>query len=203
MSEPTTPRHSVENSGQRPADSPRADSGGGSPTDDSRARPAVSREALRLESGPRWLAPAALALAVLAAIGAAVALFKPSPATGGAGPSDDPKGQACAAFEVVSRAVSFQTKRSPGPDAGPAAPIAAEAIAANARLSMAGGASYLLERLPSNAPKDLADEIRSFATGLNGLAINALAGIANDKEPQAGLLKSVENSNKTISQLCK
>lgn len=163
----------------------------------------VSRDALRLESGPRWVAPAALALSVLAAVGAGAALLRPSSAPGGAGPSEDPKGQVCAAFNTVSRAVSIQTKRSPGPDLGQVAPIAAEAIAANARLSMAGGASYLLEQLPANAPKQLADEVRTFATNLNGVAMNALAGIANDKEPQAALLKSVEESNKKIAELCK
>lgn len=166
-------------------------------------KPAVSREALRLESGPRWMASAALALAVLAAIGAGVALFRPAPPTSGPGPSADPKAQACGAFNTVSKAVSIQTKRSPGPDLGPATPIAAEAIAANARLSMAGGASYLLEQLPSNAPKQLADEIRAFATNLNGVAMNALAQIPNDKEPQMSLLKSVETSNKNIAELCK
>ena len=109
----------------------------------------------------------------------------------------------CTAFNTVSTAVSTQTKRSPGPDLGPATPIATEAIAANARLSMAGGATYMLERLPSNAPKQLADEVRSFATNLNGVAMNALAGIPNDKEPQAGLLRTVEESNKKIAELCK
>jgi hypothetical protein len=163
----------------------------------------VSREALRLESSPRWMAPAALALALLAAIGAGVALFKPAPETSGPGASADPKAQVCTAFNTVSKAVSIQTKRNPGPDLGPAAPIAAEAIAANARLSMAGGASYMLDQLPSNTPKQLADEVRSFATGLNGVAMNALAGVSNDKEPQAGLLKSVEESNKKIAELCK
>jgi len=170
---------------------------------DESTKPAVSRDPVRVESGPRWLAPAALGLAVLAAIGAGVALFRPAPAVSGPGPADDPKGQVCAAFSTVSKAVSIQTKRSPGPDLGPAAPIAAEAIAANARLSMAGGASYLLEQLPSNAPKQLADEVRTFATTLNGVAMNALAGISNDTEPQSGLLKSAEQSNKNIAELCK
>ena len=149
------------------------------------------------------MAPAALALAVLAAIGAGVALFRPAPASSGPGVSSDPKAQVCTAFDTVSKAVSIQTKRNPGPDLGPATPIAAEAIAANARLSMAGGASYMLDQLPSNAPEQLADEVRFFATGLNGVAMNALAGVANDKEPQAGLLKSVDESNKKIAEFCK
>jgi hypothetical protein len=75
-------------------------------------------------------------------------------------------------------------------------------IAANARLSMAGGASYMLDQLLSNTPKQLADEVRSFATGLNGVAMNAPDGVSNDKEPEAGLLKSVEDLNKTIAEFC-
>lgn len=45
--------------------------------------------------------------------------------------------------------------------------------------------------------------MRSFAGDLNGLAVNALAGIPNDKEPQAGLLRSAEETNKKIVELCK
>lgn len=163
----------------------------------------VSRSPLRLESGPKWVAPAALALSVLAAIGAGVALFKPAAPTTDAGPAADPKAQVCTAFNTVSTAVSIQTKRGPSPDLGPMAPVAAEAIAANARLAMAGGAGYLLDQLPPNAPTRLANEVRTFAEDLNGIAMNALAGIPNEKEPQAGLLKSVEETNKRIAELCK
>lgn len=162
----------------------------------------VSRSPIRLESGPKWMAPAALALSVLAAAAAGWALFKPAPTTGAA-PAADPKAQVCSAFNTVSTAVSIQTKRAPGPDLGPITPVAAEAIAANARLAMAGGAGYLLAQLPSNASETLATEIRSFAEDLNGIAMNALAGIPNDKEPQAGLLKAVEESNKRIAEYCK
>lgn len=162
----------------------------------------ANRSPIQLQSGPKWVAPAALVISVLAAAGAGWALSKPAPA-GGPAAAADPKAQVCGAFTTVSTAVSIQTKRSPAPDLGPAAPIAAEAIAANARLAMAGGASYLLEQLPSNAPEQLAEETRTFARNLNGIAMNALAGIPNDKEPQAGLLKSVEESNKRIAELCK
>lgn len=170
---------------------------------DDTTSPAANRSPIQLQSGPRWVAPAALVLSVLAAAGAGWALFKPAADTAGPGPADDPKAQVCGAFTTVSRAVGIQTKREPGPEFGPATPIAAEAIAANARLAMSGGASYLIEQLPSNTPKQLAGEIRSFAIALNGIALNALAGIGNDKEPQAGLLKSVEESNKRIADLCK
>lgn len=162
-----------------------------------------SRVPLRIEEGnPRWIAPTALVISLVAAAAAGWALFKPA-AGESVTASKDPKAQVCGAFKTVSSAVSIQTKRSAGPDFGPVQPIAAEAIAANARLAMAGGASYLLDELPSNAPENLAKEVRSFATTLNGIALNALAGIPNDKEPQLTLLRSAEASNKTLADFCK
>ncbi|HPY24337.1 MAG: hypothetical protein QG655_964 [Actinomycetota bacterium] len=162
----------------------------------------VSRVPFHVEpKSPRWIAPTALVISLLAAAGAGWALFKPAPTP--AGTISDPKAHVCSVFETVSTAVSIQTKRAPGPDLGPVAPVAAEAIAANARLAMSAGASYLLDELPPNAPKELADQVRSFAGDLNGLAVNALAGIPNDKEPQAGLLRSAEETNKKIVELCK
>lgn len=163
--------------------------------------PEVSRVPYQVEpKSPRWIAPTALVLSLLAVAGAGWALFKPPPTPAGA--VSDPKAQVCGVFDTVSTAVAIQTKRAPGPDLGPATPVATEAIAANARLAMSGGASYLLEELPTNTPKELADEVRTFARELNGLAINALAGIPNDTEPQAGLLRSAEETNKRIVKLC-
>lgn len=168
------------------------------------ATPAVSRVPVHVEpKKPRWIAPAALAISLLAAVGAGWALFKPAPTASLAGEVANPKAHVCEVFSTVSKAVSIQTKRAPGPDLGPITPVAAEAIAANARLAMSGGASYLLEQLPSNAPKELAAKVRAFASDLNGLAINALAGVPNDQEPQAGLLRSAEETNKKIAELCK
>lgn len=168
------------------------------------ATPTVSRVPFHVEpKSPRWIAPTALVISVLAAAGAGWALFKPTPTASLAGKVADPKAHVCSVFNTVSKAVSIQTKRAPGPDLGPAAPIAAEAIAANARLAMSGGASYLLEQLPANAPGELATQVRAFAGDLNGLSVNALAGIPNDQEPQAGLLKSAEETNKKIVELCK
>ncbi|MCB0924867.1 MAG: hypothetical protein KDB50_10065 [Mycobacterium sp.] len=166
--------------------------------------PEVSRVPHHIEpKNPRWIAPLALVVSLLAAVAAGWALLKPAPDPAEASAVSDPKAQVCGVFDTVSRAVSIQTKRAPGPDLGPVTPVATEAIAANARLSMSGGASYLLSELPSNTPKELADEVRSFAGELNGIAINALAGIPNDQEPQAGLLRSAEETNKKIVELCK
>lgn len=149
-----------------------------------------------------WIAPVALVLSLLAAVAAGWSLLKPA-AAGGNAAADDPKGQVCKAFKTVSDAVYLRTNQAPAPNLGPVTPVAVDAIAANARLAMAGGASYLLNTLPSNAPADLAKEVRSFAGNLDNIAMNALAGIANDRPEQAGLLKSAEEANKKIVELCK
>lgn len=151
-----------------------------------------------------WMAPLALVCSLLAAGAAAWGLLKPAPESPTAFKSDDPKATVCKAFKTVSDAVYLQTNRNPPPDLGPAVEGAAmEAIAANARLAMAGGANYLLANLPANTPADLNEEVRSFAADLNSIAMNALAGIANEKPEQADLLHSAEESNKKIAELCK
>ena len=164
------------------------------------ARESATAAPVHVSTSRSWIAPAALALSVLAAAGAGWALFKPAPNANGS--AADPKGTVCTAFRTVSNAVSLQTNQV-APDLGPITPVANSAIAANARLAMAGGANYLLDILPSNASADLAKEVRSFAGSLNSIAMNALAGIGNDKPEQAALLKSAEESNKKITDLCK
>ena len=155
---------------------------------------------VHVDTSRSWMTPAALALSVLAVAGAGWALFKPAPNANGS--AADPKGTVCTAFRTVSNAVSLQTNQV-APDLGPVTPVANSAIAANARLAMAGGANYLLDILPSNASADLAKEVRAFAGNLNSIAMNALAGIGNDKPEQAALLKSAEETNKKITDLCK
>lgn len=174
-------------------------------TDGDAVETTVTRESalaapVHVKTSPGWMTPAALALSVLAVAGAGWALFKP--ATNANGSAADPKGTVCTAFRTVSNAVSLQTNQV-APDLGPVTPVANSAIAANARLAMAGGANYLLDILPSNTSADLAKEVRAFAGNLNGIAMNALAGISNDKPEQAALLKSAEETNKKITDLCK
>jgi hypothetical protein len=115
----------------------------------------------------RWVAPAALVIAVLA-IGVAIwALVRSQgePATNAGEPapttqqSDDPKGRACVAFDMVRRAVSVQTNVDLGPD-----PVARQAVAANARLATLGGGDYLLSRLDPGTPSELADAVARSRT---------------------------------------
>ena len=149
----------------------------------------------------RWVAPLALVIALIAAAGAGWALFRPAHAgttTTAEAPAGDAKANACSAFKTVSTAVTLQTHGDAGPE-----PAGVLAVAANARLAMAGGATYLLARTGPGTPKDLSDAIHSFATGLQDIAMNALAGVGNDDPAQAARLRDAEATNTRIAELCK
>jgi hypothetical protein len=154
---------------------------------------------------PRLIAPLALVIAVIA-VGVAVWALQTAkstpPSSSTPAPTSqetaDAKARACGAFNTVSTAVSLQTHADPGTD-----PVAAQAIAANVRVSMAGGASYLLDRTDAATPYALADAIRSFASGLQDIAMNSLAGVSKDDPAQVGRLRDAESVNGRIADLCK
>jgi hypothetical protein len=155
-------------------------------------------EARQPTSSSRWIAVAALVISLIAAGAAGWALLRPappSPTPPGASQSGDPKADACAAYRTVTSAVSLQSH----------APAEAEVqgVAANARLAMSGGATYLLAHLNPGTPADLADAIRTFATGLQDISMNALAGVANTEPAQADRLHNAETVNTRIADLCK
>ena len=160
------------------------------------------------ESGFRkWIAPAALVIALVGTGLATWSLLRPTPepqivavATPAATPEQitDAKVKVCNAFNTVRTAVQLQTHGDLGPD-----PIAQQAVAANARLAILGGGSYLLAQLDPAAPPDLADAARSFAGSLQAIAMNTLAGVANDDPTQAGRLRDGEADNNKVADLCK
>ena len=148
----------------------------------------------------RWIPAVALALAVLAVALAAWSLLRPAPA--GTGPSTtsaaDAKARACAAYATVSNAVSLQTHGDLGPD-----PVAKQAVAANARLAMSTGSSYLLAQLDPNTPGPVAEAVRSFAGHLQGVAIFSLNGVSNDDPAQAARLNAAQEDSSKLADLCK
>ena len=159
-------------------------------------------------SGPAgWIAPLALVISLLAAGAAGWTLLKPGPAPGATvtdvSDSADPKGEACSAFKIVSTAVSRYTNVRLPDNLGVAEPGTQEAIAANARLAMTGGSTYLLRNLAPNSPSELADNVRSFAGTLDTIGMKLLTGIPNDNPEMVSLLQSAETSNKKIAELCK
>ncbi len=149
----------------------------------------------------RWVAPLALVIALIAAAGAGWTLFRPaqeSTSQTAEAPAGDAKANAYSASKTVSTAVTLQTHGDAGPE-----PAGVQGVAANARLAMAGGATYLLARTGPGTPKDLSDAIHSFAAGLQDIAMNALAGVGNEDPAQAARLRDAEATNTRIAELCK
>jgi len=157
---------------------------------------------LEQQTWPRGVAVAALGLALVAAGLAGWSLMRPVN-DGTAAPSSgqqiaDAEAQACRASSTVGSAVSLQTHAYLGDD-----PVAVQAVAANARLSMATGGPYLLAHLDSATPLPLAGAIRSFAVNLQDIAMNTLAGVPNDDPAQAVRLGDAQKSSAQIAELCK
>jgi hypothetical protein len=109
----------------------------------------------------------------------------------------DAKARVCAAFDTVCKAVSLQTHADGGTD-----PVAVTAVAANARLAMAAGGAYLLSRIDPATPPALAAAVRSFAELLEDVAMNSLAGVANENPAQAARLRRVEVARAQVAELC-
>lgn len=151
-----------------------------------------------------WRAISVLALVIaVCATGVAVwALNRPAPEaeTPAATPEQtaQAKTQACGAFATVRTAVSLRTNANLGPD-----PVAVEAVAANARLAMATGGSFVLESIDAATPSPLDTELRSFGLNLQDIAVNTLAGVPNDDPVQAARLQEGEDGSKRIADLCK
>jgi hypothetical protein len=147
----------------------------------------------------RWLAPAALLLAVVAIGLATWSLMSAQlAAPTAANLAGDPKMRVCNVFDTVSNAVSGQTHADLGPE-----PVAQEAVAGNARLALVGGGQYLLSRLDAATPPELADAIRSFADDLQDVGMNALAGMANTEPDQSARMAHADSTRKQIADLCK
>jgi hypothetical protein len=162
----------------------------------------AARERSARRNRSHWVGAAALAVALIA-IGIAVwALLRESAAPAAAPPTSqqiaDAKGRACAAYMAVRTAVSLQTNVDLGPE-----PVAMQAAAANGRLAMVAGSSYLNAHLDPATPADLAAAIRSFADDLHAIAMNALAGVGNDDPEQAARLRDGEAISNRIADLCK
>lgn len=151
--------------------------------------------------GPaRWIAPLALVVSLLAAGAAGWALLKPAPEPPSVGNPAvaDPKAQACSAFFLVSNGVALQSRIDIGPD-----PVAQQAVAANARLAMAGGADYIRSKLASNTPAELAEPLTTFADQLQTIAQYYLAGQNNENPEQAARLAETDKTTKQLVELCK
>ncbi len=112
----------------------------------------------------------------------------------------DAKAQICAAFDTVRRGVARNTNLAvPGGEGDVAGTLAA---AANARISLYDGGQYLLARLDPATPSPLADAVRGFANGLMDIGAAATAGALDSDPDQAARLRSAEEANVKVGQLC-
>ena len=67
---------------------------------------------------------------------------------------------------------------------------------------MVGGGDYLLSRLDSETPSELADVIRSFAHDLQDIGMNALANVPNADPAQAKRITAADASRMQLTDLC-
>lgn len=156
-------------------------------------------------SSPRWIAPTALLLSLLAVGATGWSLFKPAAPTETAkasvftaAPTDDPKAAACDAAMLVSAGVMRQSNINLG-----AEPAALETVAANTRLAMAGGAAYLRDNVPSNTPPELAEPLATLAHQLQDAVQHFFVGETSSDPAQSGRLTAAVETTKKISELCK
>lgn len=151
----------------------------------------------------RWAAYAAIALSVIAVILAALAYFHPSHDKASAPAVDqqggDAKANVCAAYNTVHQGVVTNTHMS---NPNPNDPVGQLSIAANARLSLLGGGSYLKDRLAANtgAPADLTKTVDAMANTIQQLGVNYLAGASN--EVQDPLRHDLDNEISQLNQMC-
>jgi len=150
----------------------------------------------------RRVAAITLAIALIAVALGAWSLLRPLNASTTAPPATGQqiaaaKARACTASNTVGTAVSLQTHADLGND-----PVAVQAVASNARLSMAAGSSYLLAHLDPATPPPLAAAIHSFSDNLQEVAMNTLAGVSNDDLAQASRLRDAQAASAQIAELC-
>jgi hypothetical protein len=113
----------------------------------------------------------------------------------------DAKVKACGAVDVVRRGVTLNTNLMPA--GGPADITGAQAVAANARVSLYDGGLYLVARLDPATPEPLAEKVHEFADSLMDIGANATAGTTNDDPAQAERLKAADGTSAALTELCK
>jgi hypothetical protein len=171
-------------------------------------RPKVSPKASRTDRVPsqdgwrsRWPILASLALAVIAVAVAIAAFFRPlhetAPTFTGQQTADG-KTQVCSAYVTVRQGVVANTHLANPVPNDPAGQLA---VAANARLALIGGGSFLRDRLAAEpaAPADLAKAVSSMANTIEELGVGYLAGLNSTLDP---LRHDLDSEISSINNLC-
>ncbi len=158
----------------------------------------------------RWPSFAALVIAAIAlAIAIAGWLRPPTSPPPEAPPTyteqqvADAKAKACEAFDLVDRGVVLQTSGGENLGTNREDPTLIKAQAANARLSLVAGSTYLREHVSPAAPANLAAEINHLADVLADLGARYLAGEKDSDPTLATLLGDGEDGFQQIEQDCK
>jgi hypothetical protein len=124
----------------------------------------------------RWIAFAALAMAVIATTVAVAAWFRPAEsasATFTDQQTAQAKSDVCSAYTAVHQGVVKNTHLT---DPNPRDPVGQLAIAANARLALLGGGAYLRDRVAAQpaTPADLAQAVNSVGNTIEQLGVGYL-----------------------------
>jgi hypothetical protein len=154
---------------------------------------------VRWWTSPRSIAFAALAIALIAVVVAVVAWLRPMRAQSySAEQSAQAKKNVCAAWAPVRKSVWVGT-----PNPRPGDPVAQDAVAANVRLAMIGGGSFLKETVASEpaTPDNLAKAIDSVAHTLQWMGVYYLARM--DTQDVIGPLKhDLDSEGVVVDKLC-
>ena len=143
----------------------------------------------------------ALAIAVIAAVLAAFAWFRPAhqnAQTFNDQQTAAAKSNICTSYAAVHQAVVTNTHLV-NPD--PNSPIGQLAVAANARLALLGGGAYLRDRLTAEpaAPADLTKSVQSMANTIEQLGVGYLAGLNSALGP---LRNELDSEISQINGMC-
>lgn len=149
-----------------------------------------------------WVAPAALAIAVIALTLAIVQWIQPALHNSASlaftnQHGKEAKTNVCAAYMTVHRAVVTNTNLESSTDDGPLA------VATSARLALHGGAGYLQERLTREpaTPATLTNAVTLMATTLEDLGINYLGD--GPAVTQDQLRENLNGQMLDVERLCK
>lgn len=133
----------------------------------------------------RWTARAALLVAFLACIIGVVGWFRPVSAPPRVEPAPTytaaevqaAKDKVCEAFELAWKAISVTSNTQSGEDVA-----LQSADAANARLAMVGGGSYIEKSLTSEASAEIERLVHDFADSALRMSVLTLGNISTDAE---------------------
>jgi hypothetical protein len=146
---------------------------------------------------PRATAFVALAIALIAVALAIVAWLVPAPKHVSGQQSAQAKKNVCSTYNTVVTAVLNGT-----PNPRPDDPVSQEAVAANVRLAMIGGSSYLRETLNAEpaTPADLTNAVKSLANTLDQTGFAFL--LRADATVKQSLGQTLHSELAKINQLC-